>query len=115
MNNGKEVITKIPNPNANIPYYTTTSEVATKDFTRNILQTPAPHVYTWNAHVDENNPVGAEYIVMEKMPGVLLSKVLKSLLHEDALPTNGHLSHNILHHDNIFVDPEELKVLSIIK
>lgn len=75
MNNGKEVITKIPNPNANIPYYTTTSEVATKDFTRNILQTPAPHVYTWNAHVDENNPVGAEYIVMEKMPGVLLSKV----------------------------------------
>ncbi|KAK2803682.1 hypothetical protein FQN50_006900 [Emmonsiellopsis sp. PD_5] len=75
MDNGKEVIAKIPNPNAGIPYYTTASEVATMDFARNILQTPAPHVYAWNARVDERNSVGAEYIVMEKMPGVPLSKV----------------------------------------
>ncbi|EER23915.1 hypothetical protein CPC735_052850 [Coccidioides posadasii C735 delta SOWgp] len=255
MDNGKEVIAKIPNPNAGIPYYTTASEVATMDFARNILQTPAPHVYAWNARVDERNSVGAEYIVMEKMPGVPLSKVwwdlqpnkklkillqvvdyqrrwthtkftgfgslyyakdvdprrqdplyvkdgeavtdsqfaigpsvarewsdegrvnikcdrgpwdcildyreaiglremaaikelnhvpkqmamvygptplyqptaqkklaalgyyfqiLESLLCENALPTDGHLWHNDLHHENIFVDPEELKVLGII-
>lgn len=75
MDNGKEVIAKTPNPNAGIPYYTTASEVASMDFARNILQTPAPHVYAWNARVDETNSVGAEYIVMEKMPGVPLSKV----------------------------------------
>ncbi|EFW21973.1 conserved hypothetical protein [Coccidioides posadasii str. Silveira] len=246
MDNGKEVIAKIPNPNAGIPYYTTASEVATMDFARNILQTPAPHVYAWNARVDERNSVRAEYIVMEKMPGVPLSKVwwdlqpnkklkillqvvdyqrrwthtkftgfgslyyakdvdprrqdplyvkdgeavtdsqfaigpsvarewsdegrvnikcdrgpsiglremaaikelnhvpkqmamvygptplyqptaqkklaalgyyfqiLESLLCENALPTDGHLWHNDLHHENIFVDPEELKVLGII-
>ncbi|KAK2799194.1 hypothetical protein FQN51_007023 [Onygenales sp. PD_10] len=76
MDNGKEVIAKIPNPNAGIPYYTTASEVATMDFARDVLQTPAPRVYAWNACADdESNPVRAEYIVMEKMGGVPLSRV----------------------------------------
>ncbi|KMQ48643.1 hypothetical protein HL42_0756 [Trichophyton rubrum] len=40
--NDKQVIGKVPNPNAGIPHYTTASEVATLDFMRNVLKTPAP-------------------------------------------------------------------------
>jgi hypothetical protein len=32
MNDGKEVIAKMPNPNAGRPHFTTASEVATMDF-----------------------------------------------------------------------------------
>ncbi|KDB26353.1 hypothetical protein H109_01821 [Trichophyton interdigitale MR816] len=32
MDNGREVVAKVPNPNAGIPHYTTASEVATMDF-----------------------------------------------------------------------------------
>ena len=35
MNDGNEVIAKIPNPNAGRPHFTTASEVATMDFIRN--------------------------------------------------------------------------------
>lgn len=31
---GKEVITKVPQPNAGLPHYTTASEVATMDYVR---------------------------------------------------------------------------------
>ncbi len=34
MDDGREVIGKVPNPNAGIPHYTTASEVATMDFVR---------------------------------------------------------------------------------
>ncbi|OAL28138.1 hypothetical protein AYO20_09557 [Fonsecaea nubica] len=73
MDDGRQVIGKVPNPNAGVPHFTTASEVATLDFVRNILETPAPHVYAWNSRAD--NPVGSEYIIMEKMPGVQLSRV----------------------------------------
>lgn len=32
MDDGREVIAKLPNPNAGRPYFTTASEVATMDF-----------------------------------------------------------------------------------
>ena len=32
MDNGKQVIGKVPNPNAGLPHFTTASEVATMDF-----------------------------------------------------------------------------------
>lgn len=32
LDNGAEVVAKIPNPNAGPPHYTTASEVATMDF-----------------------------------------------------------------------------------
>lgn len=32
MNDGREVVAKVPNPNAGIPFFTTASEVATMDF-----------------------------------------------------------------------------------
>ncbi|OJJ71932.1 hypothetical protein ASPBRDRAFT_55184 [Aspergillus brasiliensis CBS 101740] len=78
MDNGREVVAKIPNPNAGVPHLTTASEVATMDFARNVLGTPAPRVYTWNSHA-QSHPVGAEFIIMEKATGVPLSRVWETL------------------------------------
>lgn len=41
---------------------------------RNVLGIPAPKVYSWSSSASEG-PVGAEYIVMEKMSGVKLATV----------------------------------------
>ncbi|KKZ63018.1 hypothetical protein EMCG_02636 [[Emmonsia] crescens] len=73
MDDGQEIIAKVPNPNAGIPCLTTASEVATMDFVRNVLGTPAPKVYSWDSRA--TNSVGAEYIIMEKVPGVQLRQV----------------------------------------
>ncbi|RAL17480.1 uncharacterized protein BO97DRAFT_447899 [Aspergillus homomorphus CBS 101889] len=59
MNDGNEVIAKIPCPNSGTPLLTTASEVATLQF--------FPEVYVWCS--DPTNPVGAEYILMEKILG----------------------------------------------
>lgn len=40
---------------------------------RTVLDTPTPRVYAWNSKAKEN-PVGAEFIVMEKAEGVPLSQ-----------------------------------------
>ncbi|KAF1916462.1 phosphotransferase enzyme family protein [Ampelomyces quisqualis] len=74
MDNGREVVAKVPNPNAGIPHLTTASEVATMNFAREVLNTPAPRVYSWNAKA-KSHPVGAEFIIMEKSKGVPLSQV----------------------------------------
>ncbi|KUL81636.1 hypothetical protein ZTR_09649 [Talaromyces verruculosus] len=60
MQDGKEVVGKVPNPNAGQPYYTTASQVATMDFARNVLGTPIPKVLKWSSIANEN-PVGADY------------------------------------------------------
>ncbi|WEW58795.1 hypothetical protein PRK78_004263 [Emydomyces testavorans] len=85
LDNGRQVIGKVPNPNAGISHYTTASEVATIDFMRNVLKTPAPEVYAWNSRVDSENAVGAEYIIMEKLDGIPLGRVWPSLLPPDNL------------------------------
>ncbi|KAE8149487.1 phosphotransferase enzyme family protein [Aspergillus avenaceus] len=74
MDNGREVVSKVPNPNAGIPHFTTASEVATMDFVRKVLDTPAPRVYSWNSQA-KSHPVGAEFIIMDKVEGVPLSQV----------------------------------------
>ncbi|KAE8356827.1 phosphotransferase enzyme family protein [Aspergillus coremiiformis] len=74
MNDGKEVIAKVPNPNAGHPHFTTASEVATMQFVRDSLHIPAPRVFAWCSKASES-PVGAEYIIMEKVPGVQLSQL----------------------------------------
>ncbi|GAB7356586.1 hypothetical protein MBLNU459_g7316t2 [Dothideomycetes sp. NU459] len=73
MDDGKEVIAKLPNPNAGYEHFTTASEVATMDYARNVLGIPAPQVYSWSSST--NNTVGAEYIIMEKCRGVELHRV----------------------------------------
>lgn len=44
---------------------------------RNVLQTPLPKVYAWSCEAD--NPVKAEYIIMEKVAGVPLDSVWSSM------------------------------------
>ncbi|RFU30085.1 hypothetical protein B7463_g6233, partial [Scytalidium lignicola] len=73
MNNGSEVFAKLPNPIAGPTYYTTASEVATRAFLRDALNIPTPRILAWCA--DQNNPVGAEYILEEKAPGVPLGSL----------------------------------------
>ncbi|KAK2800297.1 hypothetical protein FQN51_006205 [Onygenales sp. PD_10] len=72
VDGGQQVVAKIPNPNAGFPFYTTASEVATMDFARSVAGMPVPEVYAWNPNTTDN-PVGAEYIIMEKAKGVPLS------------------------------------------
>ncbi|KAI2738009.1 hypothetical protein DTO012A8_9992 [Penicillium roqueforti] len=70
----RDIIAKLPNPNAGRPHFTTASEVATMDFLRNVLNLPVPRVYAWSSRAPEN-PLGAEYIIMEKQSGVVLNDV----------------------------------------
>ncbi|CBX90707.1 hypothetical protein LEMA_P057410.1 [Plenodomus lingam JN3] len=69
MDDGQEVVAKVPNPNAGRAHYTTASEVATMDFARRVLDTPAPRVYAWNSNA-QSHSVRAEYIIMEKAQGI---------------------------------------------
>ncbi|ELR06647.1 hypothetical protein GMDG_00264 [Pseudogymnoascus destructans 20631-21] len=59
MDNGSVAIARIPCPNAGPAFKTTASEVA-----RTILNIAVPKIHAWSAVAD--NPVQAEYIVMEK-------------------------------------------------
>ncbi|KAG8527832.1 uncharacterized protein KY384_006748 [Bacidia gigantensis] len=45
---------------------------------RNMLNIPAPKVYAWSSRRDEN-PVKAEYIIMEKAPGIELENVWEGM------------------------------------
>lgn len=71
MDNGVQVVARIPNPYLP-PRVTTASEVATLDFLRTELEIPVPRVLAWSNRKDQ--PVKAEYIIMEKAPGEELGK-----------------------------------------
>ncbi|KAF4213433.1 hypothetical protein CNMCM5878_010474 [Aspergillus fumigatiaffinis] len=71
MDDGNEVIAKIPCPNARPPSLTTASEVATLKFLRLYTSICVPEVLAWSSSA--TNPVGAEYIIMEKIQGVPLT------------------------------------------
>ena len=43
------------------------------DFLRTRLDIPAPRVFAWASRLGRDNPVGAEYIIMEKMQGESLA------------------------------------------
>ncbi|KAM5457487.1 hypothetical protein MaudCBS49596_000682 [Microsporum audouinii] len=77
MDDGNEVIAKIPCPNAGAPLLTTASEVATLKFLRSHISIRVPEVYAWSS--DSSNPVGAEYIIMEKIRGVALAEKWESM------------------------------------
>ncbi|EZG05962.1 hypothetical protein H106_04448 [Trichophyton rubrum CBS 735.88] len=77
MDDGNEVIAKIPCPNAGAPFLTTASEVATLRFLRSRISIRVPEVYAWDS--DSSNPVGAEYIIMEKICGVALAEIWESM------------------------------------
>lgn len=77
MEDGQSVIAKIPHPNAGPPMLTTASEVATMEFARTILDIPVPKVLAWSA--TDQNPVHAEYIIMEEAKGSRLHDVWQDL------------------------------------
>ena len=55
----------------------TASEVATLQFARDVLNLPVPCVFTWSGASGKRghtNPVGADYIIMEEVPGVRLGE-----------------------------------------
>ncbi|KAE8377771.1 kinase-like protein [Aspergillus bertholletiae] len=70
-NDGREVIARIPSPIAGPPRYATASEVATLNFLRIILGLPVPKILAYST--SSNNPVGAEYIIMERVHGESLA------------------------------------------
>ena len=45
---------------------------------RKVLETPAPRVHSWNSQA-QSHPVGAEFIIMDKIEGVPLSQVWDTL------------------------------------
>lgn len=90
MDDGNEVIAKIPCPNAGLPFYRTASEVATLEFcmcnlsfsyvhvhsayspVQSLTTIRVPKVLAWSSRSD--NPIGVEYIIMEKIPGIPLTE-----------------------------------------
>ncbi|EZF79840.1 hypothetical protein H110_08353 [Trichophyton rubrum MR1448] len=66
---GFQAIAKIPYSITVPKKYTTASEVATTDLLRS-KGMPMPRIFGWSA--DANNPVGVEYIIMEKASGIPL-------------------------------------------
>ncbi len=67
LDNGKEVIARLPFPMAGPPHLLTASEAATMEFLRTVLSVPVPQVLSWSSRAD-STPVGAEFIIMEKLP-----------------------------------------------
>ncbi|TVY34687.1 Altered inheritance of mitochondria protein, mitochondrial [Lachnellula occidentalis] len=84
MEDGKEVVAKVPTRNAGQAHFTTASEVATMEFTRTVLKNPVPKVLDWSSRT-EINTVGAEYIIMEKVNGIPLQDVWLRLNMEEKL------------------------------
>jgi hypothetical protein len=77
MDDGFEVIAKIPYRKTAPAHYLTASEVATMQFVQQHLDVPVPSVYAWSS--DKSNSVGVEYIIMQKVGGVPLSDIWWSL------------------------------------
>ncbi|KAF1960926.1 hypothetical protein CC80DRAFT_590240 [Byssothecium circinans] len=78
MDNGREVVAKLPNPCAGPAQYTTASEVATRKMLREDFGIPSPRVLSWSSDA-RKSPVQAEYILEEKAPGVRLGALWSTL------------------------------------
>ncbi|PLN86244.1 protein kinase-like protein [Aspergillus taichungensis] len=76
FNDGKSVLARLPYPSTQPAHYTVSSEAATLAYLRQ-QGFPTPEVHAWCP--DRENPVGAEYIIMEKMDGVPLGEVWFSM------------------------------------
>ena len=74
FDNDKEVIVRIPCPIAGPQNLVIASEVATLDYVTRHLHIPTPHVLAWSRDGSEHS-VGVGYIIMERLPGVSLTKL----------------------------------------
>lgn len=88
---GTEVIAKFPCPNAGRAIYSTASEAAVLQYVSSYTTIPVPKVLAWSA--DASNPIGAEYIIMEKAPGIQLFKVWDDITEADRLKLIKNLTH----------------------
>ncbi|WPG98766.1 Hypothetical protein R9X50_00156200 [Acrodontium crateriforme] len=77
LDNGKTVVARLPNRIAGPPGLTVASEVATLRFVQERTKVPVPRVLAWSSTID--NVVGAEYMIMDAMPGVLLKDVWNTM------------------------------------
>ncbi len=75
---GAQAIARIPTSLSGPAHYGTASEVATMDFLRLHLGFPIPRILAWSSHAAETE-VGAEFILMEKAHGVVLSDIYPGL------------------------------------
>ena len=78
LDNQQEVVARLPTPHAGPAHLVTASEVATMEFARKRLGFPVPRVLSWSS-AQTSNLVGAEFIIMEKAPGIEVSKVWPEL------------------------------------
>ncbi|KAH9868326.1 hypothetical protein J1614_007398 [Plenodomus biglobosus] len=78
---GSEVIAKIPFPIAGPPKSTTASEVAILQYLQTQTKIPVPKVFAWSSN--PFNPVGAEYIIMEKASGEQLFRAWGTMSDSD--------------------------------
>ncbi|KAF1845533.1 uncharacterized protein K460DRAFT_386030 [Cucurbitaria berberidis CBS 394.84] len=78
---GSEVVAKIPFSIAGPPKYTTASEVAVLKFISKNTRVPVPKVLAWSSNA--SNPVGVEYIIMEKATGQQLFTTWSAMTIED--------------------------------
>lgn len=82
FSDGKHVIARIPYPSTGPEHYTVASEVATLDYLR-LHGITTPKVYSWCS--TRANPVGAEYIIMEKLDGTPLGEIWHTMSPKDQL------------------------------
>ncbi|KAE8140230.1 phosphotransferase enzyme family protein [Aspergillus pseudotamarii] len=68
--NGKEIVAKLACRIAGPASLTTASEVGVLEYVRKYTNVPVPRVLSWSS--DKSNPVGAEYIILEKAAGIPL-------------------------------------------
>ncbi|GLA41371.1 phosphotransferase enzyme [Aspergillus niger] len=80
FSNGKCVLVRLPYPSTAPEHYTVASEAATLDYLR-LHGLHTPEVYAWCS--TKANPVGAEYLVMEKLDGTPLGNRWFSLTPKD--------------------------------
>ncbi|KAH3943357.1 hypothetical protein HBH53_176480 [Parastagonospora nodorum] len=86
----REIVAKIPFPIAGPPKYTTASEVAVLYYLQAHTSIPVPRVLAWSS--DPSNPVGAEYIIMEKASGVQLFNTWGTMSDSDRFELVQHIT-----------------------
>lgn len=69
MDDGKEIVAKIPQPSAGRKHISTASEVPLLPFLREELDIQVPEVNGWSSKATETE-LGAEYILVKKVEGV---------------------------------------------
>ncbi|KAF9523130.1 hypothetical protein CPB83DRAFT_871741 [Crepidotus variabilis] len=78
LDNGKEVVGRLPLPKAGPSQLVVANEVATMDFARTHMDVPIPKVLSWEANSGQNS-VEKDYMIMEKAEGVELNSVWAGL------------------------------------